>query len=279
MDDRTAVGPRELRRKFARFAAGRYGASGALNAVSRAIKGRGWSAVVFGGVLRDLALGQRAGTPRDVDVVVQGVSVEELAEVFRGRLLRKTRFGGLSLAVNGYAVDIWPLESTWAFRQNSNREASFAELPRTTWLTLEAVAMDLLPSQRRQRRVYSSGFFESVRKGVLEVNLAENPFPALCVVRSLVISQKLNFAIGPSLARYICSTAGDVATAEMIEAQRSHYGRVVLGSAALEKLIGALTEREDPLSPLRLPRIGPVQLDLWELGDVLTQNDGRLKLE
>ena len=65
----------------------------------------------------------------------------------------------------------------------------------------------------------------------------------------------------------------------MIEAQRSHYGRVVLGSAALKKLIGALTEREDPLSPLRLPRIGPVQLDLWELGDVLTQNDGRLKLE
>ena len=59
-------------------------------------------------------------------------------------------------------------------------------MPKTTFLNVEAVAVELNPRPTRSRKLYESGFFEGVATETIEINLEENPFPDLCVARSLL---------------------------------------------------------------------------------------------
>src|SRR4051812_48642791 len=61
-------------------------------------------------------------------------------------------------------------------------------LPETTFFNLEAIAVDVWPQIGKARSIYSGDdqFFEGIITRTLELNRPENPFPGLCIVRSLV---------------------------------------------------------------------------------------------
>src|SRR6266542_3531098 len=187
-------------------------------------------AVLFGGTLRSLLVSRlfegRPGRPRDVDVVISGVSLSRLEEQFSDILIRRTRFGGLQLKRGAWQFDVWPVSETWAFRQDHSGPADFAELPSTTTFNLEAVAVEAWSNDGRPRALFSGNdqFFEGILSRTIELNRVDSPFPELTVVRALVLASDLRFKIGPRLARYI-SDAGRSPSEEVLErVQASHYG-------------------------------------------------------
>lgn len=225
-------------------------------------------AVIFGGTLRSLLMSRirdgRFGRPRDVDIVVSGVSIECLREQFHECVKRETRFGGLQLERAAWQFDIWPLEQTWALQNESECETCFSMLPLTTFFNLEAIAVDAWSSPGKPRAVYSGDdqFFTGLLDKVLEINREENPFPALCVIRAFVFASSTGFSIGPRLARYLVRHA-DIPDEDLLDIQQKHYGRPRIDRDTIRRWMDALdihvsqgTDR-----PLRLPQYR--QLTLW----------------
>src|SRR5262245_6440203 len=121
----------------------------AVSEITEVIRRNGWRAVLFGGTLRSLLISrlvhQRAGRPRDVDIVVQGPPLEILRHLFEKLITRETRFGGLQLRKAEWLFDVWPLDRTWAIVEDKVGLPSFSYLPRTTFLNVEAVAVEVWP--------------------------------------------------------------------------------------------------------------------------------------
>jgi len=188
-------------------------------------------AVYFGGTLRSLLLGRllggrRIGRPRDLDIVVADVSMSSLRERLEQHIVRETRFGGLKIKRNAWHFDIWPLCQTWAFKEDTSLSASFAVLPQTTFFNLEAIAVDVWVKPGGRRQIYSCDdrFFEGMLNQTIELNRESNPYPALCVVRSLVMATSTRFWIGPRLAEFLMRARDQVSDGELDDIQRHHYG-------------------------------------------------------
>lgn len=209
--------------------------------------------------------------PRDIDVVVGYTTNEDLTMTLMDRLTRRTRFGGLHLNSGGWLFDVWPLQETWAFREGHVTCQGFSDLPKTTFLDVEAVAVELNPKRGTARRVYTNGFFEAISSRTIDINLEENPCPELCVVRSLITAAKLGFALGPRLARYVAYHGKKASMEELVEFQQSHYGHVYCCRDELSVWIKSIEQqaRHSKRLVARLPLPSHRQLKLWN-GDFAT---------
>jgi hypothetical protein len=216
-----------------------------------AIRRNRWQAVFFGGTLRSLLVERlfhgRAGRPRDVDLVLRGAPLPTLRELFGRLVSRETRFGGLHLRDAGWEFDIWPLERTWGIEQDRIAHPGFEHLPGTTFLNVEAAAIDVWPEPSGERQIYSGDdqFFRALLDRVVEVNREENPFPELCVVRSLVLTSELAFGLGPRLMRYIARHGSVLSRATLEAVQQKHYGLVRVPGEVLAGWIESVTRVVD----------------------------------
>jgi hypothetical protein len=238
-----------------------------LNILERVID-QGFPSVLFGGTLRDMTVYGPSKDPRDVDVVVDGASIDTLAKLFADVLVRKTRFGGLHLNSKGWMIDIWPLNQTWAVRERRAGEADFEALTRTTFLNVEAVAVEL---KEGRRQVYSSGFFEAVGNRVLDINLEENPFPELASIRTLLTAAKFQYSMSKRLARYVVYHTNKIPLEQMVSIQLSHYGIARLNEDRINHWMRVLSDQLATGSSLRVPALKPTQLTLWDSSKEATQ--------
>lgn len=233
------------------------------------IKKRNWNAVFFGGMLRSLLVSKLDPTvsrrPRDIDIVIQGAKIEEIEKLFYYILDRKTRFGGLKLKRVRWQFDVWPLEETQSFQEDSIAVPTFEDLPWTTFFNVEAVAVDVWPRRGFARRIYSGDdqFFRSIINRTLEINRESNPYPELCVVRGLVMAANLKWKIGPRLLRYLGHHGLRLSASEFEEVQQKHYGRVQCSgkvfTSAMEAVMKVLANGNDEAVELPLTK----QLTLW----------------
>jgi hypothetical protein len=226
-------------------------------------------AVFFGGTPRSLLVSRissnQLGTPRDIDIVVHGASIDCLRDHLASYIERETRFGGLKLQHGTWQFDVWPLDQTWALKVRHVRWPGFSDLPRTTVFNLEAVAVDAWTAPGQPRRIYSGDdqFFHGVLNKLLELNDAANPFPELTVVRALVLARSLAYRIGPRLASYIARQGSDLTPETLTSIQREHYGRERCDGGRLAQWIayvGCVAAR-NPEAPVCLPV--ERQRDLW----------------
>lgn len=208
-------------------------------------------AVIFGGAARDL--GFLGYPPRDIDIVVETDSVRGLMPSLEPFFLRRTRFGGFCFLIQGWILDIWSLDETWAFRAGIVSPVSFDALPKTTFLNVEAFAVDLIPQINGRRSFFENSFFEAIATQVVEINLEENPFPDLCVVRSLLTAARLDFAIGSRLKKYIKEKGQSLRPRDIEEIQRSHYGEVKWHSNEVANWLAFVCQRDVHDEPMRLP--------------------------
>jgi hypothetical protein len=223
-------------------------------------------AVVFGGTLRSLLEG-KLGRPRDVDVVVAGISVSALEEQFNDIVARRNRFGGLQLKRGSWTFDVWPLRDTWAFRQDGNDAGSFADLPSTTVFNIEAIAVEAWHKRGSPRAIFSGDdqFFEGILSKTIELNRPNTAFPELTVVRAVVMAVELAFRIGPQLSRYIAGVGPGLSEETVRHIQCSHYGYARIDSTTLKELIEFISRRSSESTGIELPPMG--QLRLWESGE------------
>lgn len=180
---------------------------------------------LFGGLLRDLLVIGPSAVPRDVDLVIGNTTVDELSDALARFVDRRTRFGGLQLTVAGITIDIWPLAETWAFRQPTSPPPSFSALPQTTFLNVEAVALEI-QANGEPGELHTYGFFEAILSGMLEINFEDNPSPVLCVARSLDLASRLGFQLGPRLMRYLADHLKVISAEELARLQAAEGGCV-----------------------------------------------------
>ena len=162
-------------------------------------------------------------TPRDLDIIFGYVSREELATLFSGDVKGETGLGGLKLEVRDWSIDMWPLQDTWAFKENKISGKGFSDYPKTTFLDVDAVAIELFSTRKQKRKIYSEGFFEAISSKTIELNFEGNPAPAKCIVRALQMARKFNFAIGPKLARYMASYVRRMEIEELAQIYQHRY--------------------------------------------------------
>lgn len=220
----------------------------------------GWDACVFGGTLRDIALRGPYTRTRDIDIVIQGIDIDEIERAMGHWVRRRNTFGGLQLSVAGSLFDIWPLHETWALKhwgipEASSLFASFEVLPATTYLSVESIAVLLRPDQHEGRTVFERGFFESIESRVVELNRAENPYPALCVARAITTAARLGFRLGPRLTRHVLDLLKSLTLVEVVEAQRRHYRQALFSVSDLDFIVNQLKSYSDrePHSPVAIP--------------------------
>jgi hypothetical protein len=89
----------------------------------------------------------------------------------------------------------------------------------------------------------------------VEINLEDNPFPSLCVVRSLLTAQRLRFSLGPRLVRYILHYGKLIPLEELEAVQMPHYGKVRLDRHKLHSFLTLMREQASTMKirPVSLP--------------------------
>ena len=241
----------------------------------RELKSAALPAVYFGGTLRSLLLARlsgkrKIGRPRDLDIVVADNSIESLRGRLQQHILRETRFGGLKLLREAWQFDVWPLHQTWAFKEDQSLPASFDALPATTFFNLEAIAVDAWTKRGAPRQVYSGDdrFFDGLLTQTIELNRESNPYPALCVVRSLVMACSTRFFIGSRLCEYLVTARDLVSDKELDDIQLHHYGARRMHVEDMRRQLNyiAKSHAERPGKKVKL-MLGE-QLPLWEDGQL-----------
>lgn len=186
---------------------------------------------LVGGAVRDWALHKK---PRDLDLVVD--TCPQLLEEFIGKqYLRRTRYGGFHLIIDGIYVDVWALSTTWAFSHLAVEPAdmTFEKLPQTAFFNADAIAV-----RWSDAKVFQCGFFDAFVKRELGSILEENPYPHLCAARGLVLARKYNLFISKSLLNYFQSQIENgLSWADIVNAQICHYGHQPLSKTEVEYIL------------------------------------------
>jgi len=253
-----------LRKKLSRFLV-RRGQIGAAVSVLKSWEELGWGPVLFGGVIRDLLIFGGRHYPRDVDVVLRSAGTAALENELSHFEHRRNRFGGFHLNVSRWSFDVWQLERTWAFSHDVLLSPAVENLPKTTFLDVEAIAVTL-SGPNRVGRIYSNGFFEAVERRCIDINYRANPYPALSAIRAIVTACKLRYRISAKLADYFVQTVHDQGPAALVDAQEQHYQKVLFRATDVVHLqthfLSALGTQSNSVIPLP-DAYHPTQLSLW----------------
>jgi len=242
MDKKTAISRSQnrVRRKVGQLVDGKVTGASQLRPLFDEIKHQEMEAYFFGGMLRNFSLYSQFIAPRDIDIVVAS-GLEGLADRFSKNLVRRNSFGGLKLEFGKHQIDIWQLDRTWGFTQGLISPARIEHLPKTTFLNVDALAIEIHPVKGSGRKIYEYGFFDSLLSKTIEINLHENPYPELCVVRAVMIALSTGFALGPKLVDYIVRYLHDLEPELFEIVQRKHYGRVKKSAEELLVMRAALS--------------------------------------
>jgi hypothetical protein len=264
MDKRTATtGERKLRQQLRSSLTDDGPHHAILSALSAAGK-IDWRPFLFGGFLRDMFILGQKEWPRDIDVVVAKGTVDQLAEALRPYIRKRTRFGGFHLELRRWHFDIWPLQSTWAFLNDQALDPIPENLPKTTFLNVEAIAAELYPNGE-VGPIVESGFFTAVRTRELDINFEPNPYPALAAIRAIATAVRLRFCVSPKLGRYILMAKQRFGAEGLVAAQDSHYGLVRFPTGAIQRLSDHIASEltKYPNNSIELPDDAR-QIPLWE---------------
>lgn len=227
-------------RRYEEFVLSNTPAAQVVLDIERLTASHGWRFVLFGGSARDIALEGRNATPRDLDVVVDGATQDELQEVFK--LPNRTFFGGLKGPIGGIHVDMWPLEKTWAFtREPLDHKPTFSDLMGTTPFNIENIAIEptMFPT------IYEGGFFSCMAEKTLEISCQPNvdAMPELTLIRAARFCKRFGLTLGPALQDFVYAAMGSKTfnQRKVQRVQRDYYGTEMLSWLELSSILAALS--------------------------------------
>ena len=100
---------------------------------------------LIGGVLREYLDHQCIESLRDIDIVIDVQNTDLWRNILRDYSFGVNRFGGNKLICSGLLLDVWPIETTWAFRNGIIQCAPkdyINKLPQTVFLNIDSVIYD-----------------------------------------------------------------------------------------------------------------------------------------
>ena len=181
---------------------------------------------MFGGLLRDIALFGGKDFNSDIDLVID-CSADMLADFFveNERLFYRNKFGGYRLEVGGWAVDVWPIHETWAFKTKQVCYKDRSSLLLTTITNWDSV----IYSFKDGRIISDMSYLESLRSGELDIVLIANPNEAGVLVRVIrAICDKRAKILMPKLLGYLKDELPHWTASQVVSAQEELLGKVYL---------------------------------------------------
>ncbi|MDH5398314.1 MAG: hypothetical protein OEX02_09220 [Cyclobacteriaceae bacterium] len=198
---------------------------------------------LFGGFPKDIYLKGQMAIPRDIDMVVVESDLSVLLETLKDYPIEKSRFGGYKVKYEGLDVDFWSIEKTWAFETNLVELTGINSLSETTFLNIEGIAVELFP-KGNSRNIISDGFEGFFRENLLELNLEQNPFPALNIARSLYAAKKTDKNFGPRLLKFISDNLRDCNVEDVLVIYKRKYGLLDKEKAFYKRYFSYLKNNE-----------------------------------
>lgn len=180
--------------------------------------------VIFGGMLRDFALGKARKFDSDLDLVAFATQ-EKIAEVIAGFRPTKNKFGGFRFTKDKRVFDIWAFEDTWAFKAGYVEGRKFPDLLRTTFFDIDSFAYNLTTG----KCYYTEDWVKAVELKVININLPHNPSPQNMIRRAVRLCCSQDLGIAKELAQYIVSNMNlqhfGRLEAKFLLALREHFNR------------------------------------------------------
>lgn len=182
---------------------------------------------LFGGILRDIALSGKKGFNSDIDIVVDGdwLSCEHYLQK-KGAI--KNKFGGYRLQIEGWPIDIWNAQKTWAITQGLIEYKGIASLTNSTVLNWDAILMNW----RTRNFVARTGYIDSLKARRLDVILEKNPNPIGMAVRVFRhLCMKDTRQITHKATEYLSNCTSTYSFNELIKSEMRSYGNTVIDYA------------------------------------------------
>lgn len=190
-----------------------------------------WSAAIIGGAVRDFLY--TGLEPRDLDLVVQGATVDDLLSVFPKLGTRRNAYDGVKGTLQNIVVDVWPLDKTLAFKEDTSLEPCFENLVRTTFFNIEAALLVFNKGETKPWLI-DYGMQKGMERSVLEVSFEPNPYPLACVVRAAIFAHRFGLHFGPRLAQYVVEHPFE--PKQLDRFKQSHY-KGVYDSVDIHKIL------------------------------------------
>lgn len=187
---------------------------------------------IFGGMLRDLCLGGSARFWSDVDIVTDDLNSSDLARVLGAYRPIRNSFGGFRISLTRWRADVWPLNTTWAFREGYVSGQTFADLIHTTFFNWDAIVYEVTGD----RIICFPGYLNAVRKGLLDINLEPNPSPLKCIVRTMRLWLSGQAMLAPPLAKYVARGLSTLTTQELRDSEANSYHSSMLTVDVIQRL-------------------------------------------
>lgn len=160
--------------------------------------------VIFGGMLREFALGNARTFTSDIDLVTSA-SAYEIGKAVASYMPMKNKFGGYRFTAGRWRFDLWSLQDTWAFQMGHVKPATFGSLLKTSFFNLDAAHFHL---SSRQVSLHP-GYEGWIRERLLDINLETNPNPQNMVRRALDLVIENQLSVGNRLQRFLAKHAED----------------------------------------------------------------------
>jgi hypothetical protein len=217
-------------------------------------------AVLFGGLIRDLALGNARSFSSDVDIVVKDMPPHVLAHFASRHAAGENSFGGFRVPMGRWLFDIWTFERTWAFSAGFVDGHSLADLLSTTFFNWDAVLFDI---QKRQL-IARPSYLSDLQHGCLAINLRATPNELGAVVRALRLMWQSEAKISPELAEFIHAQIVEHGLDQIVASDAKRSGRRRLtaeyvGGLAISLRQHLLDRPEEPFKLASLQRALPLE--------------------
>jgi len=209
-----------------------------LNTLESLIRNAGGRIAIVGGFIRDLYLSKEEFSPRDIDLVVDNMTIIELEKQINQFCVGKTSLGGYKLIINDCYIDIWRVQDTFSFTIEKKLLPSFNNLSYTTFLNIESIVIEL--QENKLVTIHDNGFSNAINTGILDINYELNSFPPRNIVKSLTITKNLNMKISKALAEYIVKHNKEIQPIDLKETQERYYGEQSLKEFPVEISISKL---------------------------------------
>ncbi|MBA1143466.1 hypothetical protein [Mesorhizobium neociceri] len=153
---------------------------------------------IVGGMVRDFARAGRQAFHSDVDLVIEG-DVEAVARFARQHRAEPNKYGGFSFYAEGWKLDFWALETTWARRAGHASVHKLEDIAHCTFFDCDAILYDL----KERRIICSDSYLDHLRSGRIEISLEPNPSVTGSLYRAVRRLLLWNLEPGPKLKSFI----------------------------------------------------------------------------
>lgn len=201
--------------------------------------------IIFGGILRDIALYGTKKFNSDIDLVID-CPPQSLSNLIKEESISaaKNKFGGYRTEAGGWSIDFWPIESTWAFANNKVVLEDKKSLLRTTITNWDSI----IYSFNERKIICSKNYFTDLQSGLLDIVLEENPNQIGALIRVLrSIYDKNARAITFKTARYICYNLEKWSEEAIVNWQAIQFKRIYFTESDIKDLKESLTHPQADL--------------------------------